>query len=102
MRAIVTGGAGFIGRAVVKWCLGQGWHTLALDDLSNGRRDNLAEFEPNPLFEGLTVGDFGNRAILDKIIPGADVVYHLAARINVHDSLINPREILAKRCRRDL
>jgi len=92
MRAIVTGGAGFIGRAVVKWCLGRGWQTLALDDLSNGRRENLAEFESNPLFEGLIIGDFSDRAILDKVIPNTDMVYHLAARINVHESLLNPRE----------
>jgi UDP-glucose 4-epimerase len=92
MRAIVTGGAGFIGRAVVKWCLGQGWRTMALDDLSNGRRENLAEFESNPLFEGLTAGNFGDRSLLAGVIPGADMVFHLAARINVHDSLLNPRE----------
>jgi UDP-glucose 4-epimerase len=92
MRAIVTGGAGFIGRAVVKWCLGRGWRTLALDDLSNGRRENLAEFEANPLYEGLTEGNFGDRSLLAGIIPGTDVVFHLAARINVHDSLLNPRE----------
>ena len=45
MNVLVTGGAGFIVRFVVQRLLATGAQVLAHDDLSNGRRENLAEFE---------------------------------------------------------
>ena len=45
MKCLVTGGAGFIGRFVVLELLAQGHEVLALDDLSNGRRENVRDFE---------------------------------------------------------
>ena len=55
MKALVTGGAGFIGRWVVKCLLGMDHSVLVLDDLSNGRSANLAEFEGRGNFLGLRV-----------------------------------------------
>ena len=57
MRALVTGGAGFIGRHVAAWLLGRGYSVLALDNLSNGFAANLAEFEGKSGYEGLLEGE---------------------------------------------
>ena len=47
MRILVTGGAGFIGRWVVKRLLDVNHEVYVLDNLSNGRKENLAEFQEN-------------------------------------------------------
>lgn len=91
MKALVTGGAGFIGRAVVGWCLNKGWKVRVLDDLSNGRQQNLMEYEANPGYMGLQTGDIRKAEDDLRAVEGVDVVYHLAAKINVHDSLTDPR-----------
>ena len=93
MRALVTGGAGFIGRHVVGWLLARGYDVLALDDLSNGFAANLAEFDGKAGYEGLLEGDICDeatwRALADKQF---DIVYHLAAAIKVRDSIDEPRK----------
>jgi len=92
VRALVTGGAGFIGRWVVKRLLQDGHEVLALDDLSNGRRENLAEFEGARGFLGLVEGDLKDRALLATLFAETtwDRVYHLGASIHVQRSIDEP------------
>lgn len=92
MKSLVTGGAGFIGRWVVKRLLDEGHDVLALDDLSNGRRENLAEFEGRPGYLGLLVGDLKDRETLDRLFADHewDQVYHLGASIHVQRSIDEP------------
>jgi nucleoside-diphosphate-sugar epimerase len=91
MNILVTGGAGFIGRWVVKQLLDQGEKVRVLDDMSNGMQDNLHEFKTNPDFE-LTIGDINNIEVLFKSFENIDVCIHLAASIIVQDSIDNPRK----------
>lgn len=91
MRALVTGGAGFIGRHVAAWLLGRGYNVLALDNLSNGFAENLSEFEGKSGYEGLLEGDICDDAAWGRLGDGSfDIIYHLAAAINVQDSIDDP------------
>ncbi len=88
---LVTGGAGFIGRWVVKKLLEDGQQVLALDDLSNGRLSNIDEFKSNPDFT-FVEGDIKDQALLECLFKdGFPLVYHLGASINVQDSIDDPR-----------
>lgn len=90
-RVIVTGGAGFIGRWVVRKLLADGHRVLALDDLSNGRLLNIEEFSRQPAFEFVR-GDIQDRDLLERVFrEGCSMVYHLGASINVQDSIDDPR-----------
>lgn len=92
MRCLVTGGAGFIGRWLVERLLARGDEVLALDDLSNGRRENVREFEGKPGFLGLVIGDIKDpTCIADVFARGAwDAVFHLGASIHVQKSIDDP------------
>lgn len=90
-RAVVTGGAGFIGRWTVKALLDEGWEVAALDDFSNGSPDNLADFAGDPRFE-LVEGTIEDEAAVARVFSGgADTCFHLAAKINVQHSIDDPR-----------
>ena len=91
MNILVTGGAGFIGRWVVKQLLEHGEKVRVLDDMSNGLPGNLHEFKNNPDFE-LTIGDIKNVEVLSTLFKNIDVCIHLAASIIVQDSIDNPRK----------
>ena len=86
-RALVTGGAGFIGSRVVRDLFLAGWDVTVLDDLSSGREANL---------EGVTGSlRFIRASILDEeklaeAAQGADTVFHLAAQVSVPDSIDDP------------
>jgi UDP-glucose 4-epimerase len=80
VRALVTGGAGFIGSNLVDALVERGDEVVALDDLSFGRRENV-----NP------AASFVERDVRDGIdADGADVVFHLAAQADVQTSVARP------------
>ena len=91
-RVLVTGGAGFIGRWVVKALLAEGYETVVLDDFSNGNTSNLAEFQNETRLTVLenTVAD--EAAVMGAFAGGIDACLHLAAKINVQHSIDNPRD----------
>lgn len=90
MRILVTGGAGFIGRWVVKQLLDEGYMISVIDNLSNSSEDNIREFLNLREFRFVR-GDILDVGILDKQFKdGCDVVVHLAASINVQDSIDDP------------
>ncbi|EDS76682.1 NAD-dependent epimerase/dehydratase family protein [Clostridium botulinum C str. Eklund] len=91
MNILVTGGAGFIGRWVVKTLLKEGHNVLALDNLSNGRLENIEEFKENKNFKFIQ-GDIKDTKLLDDIFEKQqfDIIYHLGASINVQDSIDDP------------
>lgn len=96
MKALVTGGAGFIGRWVVKKLLADGQAVWVLDDLSNGRQENLAEFLGHDLFKAFQIGDIKDAGTLASLFAGGfDVCYHLGASINVQDSIDDPATTFA-------
>ena len=88
---LVTGGAGFIGRWVVKKLLDVGYEVCILDDLSNGRMENIKEFEDNQNFK-FTLGDIRNNNLLRELFKDIDICIHAAAAINVQESIENPRK----------
>jgi len=93
LNILVTGGAGFIGRWVVKLLLEEPVNrVVALDDYSNSRPENLAEFAANRNLQ-IVEGDAADAATLDRVWDEAgpfDVVLHLAARVRVQDSIDAP------------
>jgi UDP-glucose 4-epimerase len=92
MNILVTGGAGFIGRWTVKRLMDDGHQVWVLDNLSNGSRENLKEFSDNINFKGLIEGDIKDNNILkDLFANNFELCYHLAASINVQDSIDDPR-----------
>jgi UDP-glucose 4-epimerase len=84
-RALVTGGAGFIGSHVADRFLAGGYDVEILDDLSSGRRENV------PAGAVLHEADLTSPEALDVVSRGAfDVVVHLAAQIDVRKSVADP------------
>lgn len=77
-RALVTGGAGFIGSHIVEELLDAGIEVIAIDDLCAGKLSNIEEFKSNPRFEfrKCDVTDFNS---LEKCFDGVDLVFHEAA-----------------------
>ncbi|NUS59027.1 MAG: NAD-dependent epimerase/dehydratase family protein [Streptomycetaceae bacterium] len=92
-KCVVTGGAGTIGSTIVDQLLDAGAReVVVLDDLTRGRRENLAG-ALDPAREGrcrLVEGDIRDRALLAELMPGTDVVFHLAA-IRITQCVEDPR-----------
>jgi nucleoside-diphosphate-sugar epimerase len=92
---LVTGAAGFIGRWVVTELLDRGYVVRGLDDLSNGSRANVAAFADDPAFS-LHVGDVTDDVTVVELFEEgkqeATACIHLAAEIDVHESLESPSE----------
>ncbi len=84
MRALVTGGAGFIGSNLVHRLVRDGHEVRVLDDLSSGYRDNV------PAGVEIVVGDVADEAAVRSAMAGVEVVFHLAARRSVIGSVEHP------------
>jgi UDP-glucose 4-epimerase len=90
MRALVTGGAGFIGSNLVDALLARGDDVTVVDDLSTGRRENLGEalargarLVERDIRDGTAMIELGREA-------EPQVVFHLAAQIDVRKSIADP------------
>ena len=82
MRALITGGAGFIGSHLADGLLEDGHEVFVLDNLSTGSMDNIVHLKDHPRFH-YTIDDVTNERVLAELIDQADVVFHLAAAVGV-------------------
>ncbi len=90
-KALVTGGAGFIGRWLVKKLLNEGIDVWVVDNLENGCKENLNEFKNDSKLRDVVFADILDVPKLQSLFTDKpDIVFHLAAQINVHESLENP------------
>ena len=81
-KALVTGGAGFIGSHLSELLLAEGWEVYALDDLSTGNLRNIAHLRERPDYH-LVVDSVLSPSIVNELVHKCDVVYHLAAAVGV-------------------
>lgn len=91
MKALVTGGAGFIGSHLAEALCRRGDSVVVLDDLSSGRLDNLVWCVPGDDLE-FVQGDAGDDVLLKQLLDDCDCVFHLAAMPSVQQSIIDPLE----------
>ena len=82
MRALLTGGAGFIGSHLAERLLELGHEVQVLDNLSTGSIDNIAHLKGRPGFS-YVIDTVTNEPLLAEMIDQCDVVYHLAAAVGV-------------------
>jgi UDP-glucose 4-epimerase len=85
-RALVTGGAGFIGSNLVAALVTRGADVVVLDNLLSGYRRNLDPFPSVTLIEG----DVRERAAVEQAMAGVDTVFHLAASVGNKRSIDDP------------
>jgi len=88
-KAIVTGGAGFIGSHIVDELLKRKIETFVIDNLSTGSLDNLRQHDGNSLLH-VVMGDAKNIATLLADVSGIDVVFHEAAIASITRSISEP------------
>jgi UDP-glucose 4-epimerase len=86
---LVTGGAGFIGSHLVDRVAEAGDAVTVLDDLSTGRRSNLSHSAANPAVH-LVEGSILDDELVERLVTGADRVFHLAAAVGVAHIIANP------------
>lgn len=86
MRFLITGGAGFLGKALANRLAADGHTVVVLDDLSNGSREGLASTIH------FTKGDVRDVPLMWSLLQDVDCVYHLAARVSVAQSILYPRD----------
>jgi UDP-glucose 4-epimerase len=91
LKAIVTGGAGFIGSHLAEALCRRGDKVVVLDDLSSGTFDNLAWRASGDDLE-FVQGDAGNGVLLKQLLNNCDCVFHLAAMPSVQQSILAPLE----------
>jgi UDP-glucose 4-epimerase len=83
MRALITGGAGFIGSHLAEALLARGEHVMVVDDLSTGRFENIGHLVDHPRF-GFAIETVTNETVMDRLVSECDVILHLAAAVGVN------------------
>lgn len=90
MKIIITGGAGFIGKYLVSYLLDKGNKIIVFDNFSNSEENTMKDF----IKKGVKVinGDIRKFEEIVKETENQDVLIHLAAKISVSESFLNPSE----------
>jgi nucleoside-diphosphate-sugar epimerase len=92
MRALVTGGAGFIGSHLVEDLLQRGSFVRVLDNFSSGKRENLAALQGDL---EILEGDLRDAEVIKTATRDVDLVFHLAAFVSVPQSMLDPETCFA-------
>jgi len=82
VKALITGGAGFIGSHLAERLLADGHDVAIIDDLSTGSIDNISHLKSDRRFS-YVIDSVTNEPLLAELIDGSDVVFHLAAAVGV-------------------
>ncbi len=83
MKALVTGGAGFIGSYLAERLLKDGNEVIVLDNLSTGSLTNIEDFKKHPKFD-FVKGDICDAELVDTLAERSDTIFHLAAAVGVN------------------
>ena len=89
MKALITGGAGFIGSHLAEELLNNGHQVFLIDDLSTGSIDNIEHLKNHKDFS-YTIDTILNAPVLAELIDKCDVVFHMAAAVGVMLIVENP------------
>ncbi len=89
IKALVTGGAGFIGSHLTEALLAKGNEVICLDDLSTGSLENIRPFMGNPRFR-FVLGSILDALKVDELVRSGDEIFHLAAAVGVKLVFENP------------
>ena len=89
-KAIVTGGAGFIGSHMVELLLKNNYQVIAIDDMSNGQFDNIEIFKDNKnyIFKKIDLSEYFDESFFEN----TDYVFHMAALADIVPSIENPKK----------
>jgi UDP-glucose 4-epimerase len=90
---LVTGGAGFIGSHLCEALVARGHRVTALDDLSTGRRENLAALQGSQRF-ALVTGSILDGSVVHQLLSESELCFHLAAAVGVRTVLERPLQSL--------
>jgi UDP-glucose 4-epimerase len=98
VKALITGGAGFIGSHLADTLLARGYEVIILDNLSTGRHSNIEHLLGRSDVE-FVLGSILNADLVDHCMARADVAFHLAAAVGVELIVDHPLESLATNIR---
>lgn len=93
MRALITGGAGFIGSHLTETLLQAGHQVTVIDDLSTGRFENIQHLTALPHFR-FAIETITNETVMDRLISECDVIFHLAAAVGVELIIQSPVHVI--------
>ncbi len=82
MRALITGGAGFIGSHLAEALLNAGHDVDVIDNLSTGSIRNIGHLKANPRFK-YAIDTLTNEPLLAELVDRNDVIFHFAAAVGV-------------------
>jgi UDP-glucose 4-epimerase len=89
VRVLVTGGAGYIGSHLVDALIKRGDDVLVIDNLSTGSFENIRRLQGHPAFR-LINDTILNEALLERMVPSRDLIFHLAAAVGVRHIVKDP------------
>ena len=93
MKALVTGGAGFIGSHLCEKLLELGHRVTVIDDLSTGRMSNIEHLVDKPEFT-FAIETILNETVMDRLVCECDIIFHLAAAVGVELIVSRPVEVI--------
>lgn len=88
-RALITGGAGFIGSHLSERLLRSGYRVTVIDNLSTGRLQNIQHLAGRSSFS-YAIEDIRNIHVIDRLVSECDIIFHLAAAVGVRNIIDRP------------